>query len=177
MLLNSVYNRLQENPKEAKKGFRKEDFKILWIPIVDIWDEVLKTQFKTLKESMKWHVLEYFFELPGLRIIREKLNYFNGKPIVAVINPQGVIMNDNALDIIFQWGFDAFPFRKSDGDDLIKKWSWFWNLMKKADLNIEVSASIYIFMDSLIDGQSEHPFCGGLKLPQSGNIITLVLFR
>jgi hypothetical protein len=42
------------------------------------------------------------------------------------------------MEIIFQWGFDAFPFRKSDGDDLLKKWAWFWNLMKKVDINIEV---------------------------------------
>ncbi|XP_058740224.1 uncharacterized protein LOC131612447 isoform X1 [Vicia villosa] len=32
-LLNSIYERLQENSKESIKGFKKEDFKILWIPI------------------------------------------------------------------------------------------------------------------------------------------------
>ncbi|XP_058740715.1 uncharacterized protein LOC131612999 isoform X4 [Vicia villosa] len=32
-LLNSIYERLQENSKESIKGFNKEDFKILWIPI------------------------------------------------------------------------------------------------------------------------------------------------
>lgn len=138
LLLSSIYKRLQENPKVIK-GFKKEDFKILWIPIVDIWGDVLKQQFKTLKERMKWYVLEYFSELPGLGIITQKLNcQLDNKPIVSVINPQGEIINDNAMDIIFQWGIEAFPFRKSDGEDIAKKWSWFWKLMEKVDLDIEV---------------------------------------
>ncbi|CAL5208254.1 unnamed protein product [Lathyrus oleraceus] len=147
LLLNSIYNRLQDNPQEVIKGFKKEDFKILWIPIVDIWDEVAKNQFRILKESMKWYVLEYFSELPGVGIIKNRLNYVDNKPIVSVINPQGEIMNENAMEIIFQWGFDAFPFRKVDGDDLFKKWAWFWNLMKKVDINIEdMKRDSYIFI-------------------------------
>jgi hypothetical protein len=55
-LLKSIYERLQENSKEAIKGFKKEDFKILWIPIVDKWDEVREDQFRNLKASMKWYV-------------------------------------------------------------------------------------------------------------------------
>ncbi|KAL5068345.1 hypothetical protein RYX36_019232 [Vicia faba] len=147
LLLNSIYNRLQDNPQEVIKGFKKEDFKILWIPIVDMWDEVAKNQFRNLKESMKWYVLEYFSQLPGLGIIKNRLNYIDNKPIVSVINPQGEIMNENAMEIIFQWGFDAFPFRKIDGDDLFKKWAWFWNLMKKVDINIEdMKRDSYIFI-------------------------------
>ncbi|XP_004491932.1 protein SIEVE ELEMENT OCCLUSION B-like [Cicer arietinum] len=147
LLLNSIYKRLQDNPQEVIKGFKKEDFKILWVPIVDIWDEVHKEEFRNLKESMKWYVLEYFSELPGIGIIRNKLNYLDNKPIVSVINPQGDVINEDAMEIIFQWGFDAFPFRKSDGVDLFKKWAWFWNLMKKVDINIEeMKRDSYIFI-------------------------------
>ncbi|XP_027366716.1 protein SIEVE ELEMENT OCCLUSION B-like [Abrus precatorius] len=147
LLLNSIYNRLQENPGDEIKGFRKGDFKILWIPIVDVWNAVLKERFKTLREGIKWHVLEYFWELPGIGIIREKFKYYNSKPSLAVINPQGEIMNENAMDIIFQWGIEAFPFRQSDGDDLSKIWTWFWNLMKRVDFNIEeMRRDSYIFI-------------------------------
>lgn len=93
------------------------------------------------------YVLEYFSELPGVGIIKNRLNYVDNKPIVSVINPQGEIMNEDAMEIIFQWGFDAFPFRKMDGDDLFKKWAWFWNLMKKVDINIEdMKRDGYIFI-------------------------------
>ena len=37
-LLNSINNGLQENSGEEIKGFKKGDFKILWIPIVDDWN-------------------------------------------------------------------------------------------------------------------------------------------
>ncbi|CAJ2628062.1 unnamed protein product [Trifolium pratense] len=147
LLLNSIYNRLQDKPQEVK-GFKTDDFKILWIPIVDEWDENRKNKFKKLKESVKWYVLQYFSELPGRAIIKKKLNYdLDSQPIFSVINPQGVIINENARKIIFQWGFDAFPFRESDGDDLFKKWAWFWNLMKKVDINIEdMNKDSYIFI-------------------------------
>ncbi|XP_004495332.1 protein SIEVE ELEMENT OCCLUSION B-like isoform X2 [Cicer arietinum] len=140
-LLNSIYKRLQDNQEPKindfkKEDFKKEDFKILWIPIVDIWDEKSKEQFRKYKESIKWHVLEYFSELPGKIIIKERLNY-SGDPIVSVIDPQGQVMNENAMHIIFEWGFDAFPFRKTDGADIRKRWKWFWNLMRKVDYDIE----------------------------------------
>ncbi|GAU46328.1 hypothetical protein TSUD_28450 [Trifolium subterraneum] len=153
-MLNSIYNRLQDKPQEVN-GFKKEDFKILWIPIVDMWDEDRKNKFRNLKESMKWYVLdyqkyvvEYFFELPGRWIINKKLNYdLDSEPIFSVIDPQGVIINKNARNVIFQWGFDAFPFRESDGDDLAKKWAWFWKLMKKVDMDTEhMKMDSYIFI-------------------------------
>lgn len=59
LLLNSIYKRLQDKPQEVLKGsFKKEDFKILWIPIVNKWDEDRKKEFKNLKESMKWYMFE-----------------------------------------------------------------------------------------------------------------------
>lgn len=120
----------------------KEDFTILWIPIVDGWNDVLKEQFKILKNGIKWYAVEYFSELPGIRLVTEILNY-EGKPIVPVINPQGYIINEDAMDLIFQWGIDAFPFRKSDGELLTQKWKWFWDVAKKVNLGIQVRA-IYI---------------------------------
>jgi len=89
-------------------------------------------------------VLEHFSELPGRGIIRKKLNYdIDNQPILAVINPQGDIINENAMKIIFQWGIDAFPFRVSDAEDIFKKWEWFWKLMKKVDINIEEVSTNY----------------------------------
>ncbi|MCI22355.1 sieve element occlusion by forisome 1, partial [Trifolium medium] len=132
-LLKSIYERLQENSKEPIKGYKKEDFKILWIPIVNQWDDIHKERFKTLKSGIKWYVVEYFSELPGLKIIRdeERIGYI-GNPIIPVFNPQGIITNNDAMKLIFQWGIEAFPFRKSDGDDLALKWEWLWKIIKKA---------------------------------------------
>ncbi|KAK7278466.1 hypothetical protein RJT34_23495 [Clitoria ternatea] len=146
LLLNAIHDRLQENPKETK-GFRKEDFKILWVPIVDTWDDVRKEQFKTLKRGIKFYVVESFSELPGRKVITDpdRLGY-GGKPIIPLFSPQGTIINDNAMDVIFQWGIESFPFRKSDGNDLHLKWKWLWDLLKKATPGLQVKEDSYIFV-------------------------------
>ena len=133
-LLNALYERLQENSKKPI-----EDFKILWIPIVEEWDDTQKVNFKALKNDIKFYVVEYFSELPGLKIIKdpEILGYI-GDPIIPVFNPQGIITNIDAMDLIFQWGIDAFPFRKSDGNDLNLKLNWLWEIIRKATPGLQV---------------------------------------
>jgi len=137
-----MYDRLQEDPKEAK-GFKKEDFKILWIPIVEEWNEGSREHFKALKSGIKFYAVEYFNELPGLKIIkdRERLN-FEIQPIAPLLSPRGAIMNENALEVIFEWGIEAFPFRKIDGEELTLKWKWLWDLILKATPGLQVH---YIF--------------------------------
>ncbi|KAK7243170.1 hypothetical protein RIF29_37958 [Crotalaria pallida] len=145
-LLNHIYDRLLEDPKELN-GYQKEDFKILWIPIVDNWDDHNKNVFKHHLEhgGIKWYVVEYFAPLPGIRLIKEDLKYAN-KPILPVIDPQGKVINDDAMHIVFEWGIDAFPFGKEDGDRITQKWKWFWDELKKANLNIQVKGDRYIFI-------------------------------
>jgi hypothetical protein len=135
LLLNSIYDRLKDNPQEMIKGYKKEDFKILWIPIFD-GDQKIK--FDSLKNKIKFYAVEYFSELPGIGLIRDNLNYWD-KPIVPVLSPLGEIMNYDAMDLIFQWGIDAFPFRKKDGYDLTQKWKWFWDVTKRVNLGIQVN--------------------------------------
>ncbi|KAL2325111.1 hypothetical protein Fmac_024169 [Flemingia macrophylla] len=151
LVLNSIYKRLQENPGEEVKGVRKGDLKILWVPIVREWKIEQREQFKKLKEGIKWNVLEYYKELPGLAVLTEIFKYDidTGKPIVSVINPQGQIINQNAMQVIFEWGIEAFPFTSRDGEDLNKKWSWFWKLLEKTDPEITTRGkdnTSYIFI-------------------------------
>ncbi|XP_027365787.1 protein SIEVE ELEMENT OCCLUSION B-like [Abrus precatorius] len=145
LLLNSLHERLQENPKEIIKDYKKEDFKILWIPIVTVWDDNQVHKFHTLKDTIKWYAVEYFYELPGTGLIKEKFNYW-GNPIIPVLTPLGDVMNEDAMDLIFQWGIDAFPFRKIDGIDLTLKWKWFWDVTKKVNLGVQVKGDRYIFI-------------------------------
>ncbi|MED6109161.1 Sieve element occlusion [Stylosanthes scabra] len=145
--LNYIHKKLEENPKEAVKGFKKEEFKILCIPIVDNKDDSakIKLRFETLKKYIKCYAVEYFSKLPGLRLIKEELNY-TGKPIMPVLTPSGDMMNEDAMDLIFQWGIEAFPFRKIDGEDLSLKWRWFWDVLKKLKIRIQLDGRKYIFI-------------------------------
>ncbi|KAI5397354.1 hypothetical protein KIW84_063245, partial [Lathyrus oleraceus] len=145
-LLNSIYIGLNEDPKELK-GYRKEDFKILWIPVVDEWTLLHKAEFDNLKLDMPWYVAEYFYPLAGIRLIREDLNYKN-KPILPVLNSQGRIVNYNAMHMIFVWGIDAFPFRPDDDEILTQKWNWFWAEMKKVYPKLQeiIKGDTFIFI-------------------------------
>ncbi|KOM33857.1 hypothetical protein LR48_Vigan02g000700 [Vigna angularis] len=145
-LLQSIYEGLQEDPKEVK-GYRKEDFRILWLPVVEDWNLLHRAEYDSLKLEMPWYVVEYFFPLAGIRLIREDLNYKN-KPIIPVLNPQGRVVNYNAMHMIFVWGIDAFPFRPSDDDVLTQKWNWFWAEMKKVNPRLQdiIKADSFIFI-------------------------------
>ncbi|KAK7279314.1 hypothetical protein RJT34_24362 [Clitoria ternatea] len=155
-LLNSIHDRLVEDPND-NKGFKKEEFKILWIPIVDRWDDERRQVFWSLRNCIKWYAVEYSSSLPGIRLIREDLNYAD-KPIVPVVNPQGIVINDDAMDLIFEWGIDAFPFRRSDGDLLALKWKWFWDEVKKTNLDTRVKGDRYIFIFGGNDSKWIHDF-------------------
>ena len=122
-LLKSIDEKLKEDPKEVD-GYRKEDFKILWIPIVDDGDD---KQNKALENVNKigWYLVKEFNFQTGVRLIKEVFNY-KGSPIILLISPEGKVENPDAKQIISTWGIDGFPFRSSDHTRLTQQWNWFW---------------------------------------------------
>ncbi|KAG4917141.1 hypothetical protein JHK87_054698 [Glycine soja] len=80
---------------------------------------------------------------------------FQGKPILLVVKPQGTMLNDDALDIIFEWGSThslsgnpklTYLLRNGNAYLLAQKWKWFWHEAKKTNLHgIQVKGDRYIF--------------------------------
>ncbi|KAG5078713.1 hypothetical protein JHK86_002778 [Glycine max] len=69
---------------------------------------------------------------------------FLGKPILLVVKPQGTMLNDDALDIIFEWGSThslsgnpklTYLLRNGNAYLLAQKWKWFWHEAKKTNLH------------------------------------------
>ncbi|XP_028762337.1 protein SIEVE ELEMENT OCCLUSION B-like [Neltuma alba] len=158
-LLKSIHEGLMKDPKEVK-GFRKDDFKILWAPIVDEQvggDTSDRKQFEDLKRQMDWYVVEYSIIPPICKkLIRDRLRYQN-KPMVPVFNPQGRLTNENALHMLFAWGDPAFPWGKDDDLHLNMKWNWFWTEMKKHNPKIDswIKDEGYI----VIYGRTDTEYC------------------
>lgn len=125
-LLKSIDEKLKEDPKELD-GYSKEDFKILWIPIVDAWDDD-KRKILENANKVEWYVVKEFNFPTGMRLIKEVLNY-KDNPIIMLISPEGKVENPDAKQIISTWGMDGFPFRTSDHTRLTQQWNWFWNEM------------------------------------------------
>ena len=135
-LLKLIYEKLKEEPREVE-GYRKEDFKILWTPIVDEWNDKNRKILETILERTKigWYVVKEFYFLTGIRLIKEVFNY-KEKPVIPLISPEGKVENFDTKQLISVWGIDGFPFRTSDHTRLTQQWNWFWSEMIKLNPRI-----------------------------------------
>ncbi|XP_014522141.1 protein SIEVE ELEMENT OCCLUSION B isoform X2 [Vigna radiata var. radiata] len=144
-LLISIDVKLREEPKEVE-GYRKEDFSILWIPIVSVWDEEQRKKVENISE-VGWYVVKEFKFKTGIDLIKEVFNY-KGNPIILLISPQGKVENHDAKQIISTWGIEGFPFRTSDHIRLTQQWNWFWTEIKNLSSTIRelINRDCYIFI-------------------------------
>ncbi|XP_047160737.1 protein SIEVE ELEMENT OCCLUSION B-like [Vigna umbellata] len=144
-LLISIDVKLREEPKEVE-GYRKEDFSILWIPIVSVWDEEQRKKVENISE-VGWFVMKEFKFKTGIDLIKEVFNY-KGNPIILLISPQGKVENPDAKQIISTWGIEGFPFRTSDHIRLTQQWNWFWTEIKNLSSTIRelINRDCYIFI-------------------------------
>jgi hypothetical protein len=149
--LMSIYDGIRE------KG---DQYKIIWIPIVEQWTDDLRKKFEMLRSKMPWYIVQYFSPVAGIKFIKEEWHFENrirqvdftwtfshcitkflswirwvdpilptqitssldsklreisiqeNEPIVVVMNPQGDVVNENALNMIQQDGMEAFPFTR-----------------------------------------------------------------
>ena len=113
---------MKEKLREVE-GYKKEDFKILWIPIVDEWNE---HQRKTLETKLQRYVVKHFNFETGMKLMKEVFNY-RGKPVILLISPVGKVENIDTKQIISMWDIDEFSFRTSDNTQVTQQWNWFWS--------------------------------------------------
>ncbi|KAG6732719.1 protein SIEVE ELEMENT OCCLUSION B-like [Carya illinoinensis] len=99
---------------------KKDQHKIVWIPIVEQWTDDLKRKFEVLRSKMPWYTVQYFSPVVGIKFIKEEWNFKN-KPLVVVVSPRGKVEHPNALHIIKVWGAKAFPFTKEAEQTLANK--------------------------------------------------------
>lgn len=110
--------------KPIHDTIKKEDqYKIIWIPIVDEWTEDSKKKFEILRSKMPWYVVQYYSPIAGIRFVKEKWN-FTGKPSIVVLNPQGKVECENAFHMIRVWGIKAFPFTATREETLTTSREW-----------------------------------------------------
>ncbi|MED6143718.1 hypothetical protein PIB30_008666 [Stylosanthes scabra] len=114
----------------------KNDYKILWVPVVENWSNEAMEKFEHLKSLMPWYVVQYFSLIKGYKPLQEEWNY-TGKSILAVTDSRGEVLNKNALHLIFVWGISAFPFRLEDEERVSQHWNWLWIEAFKINVDIQ----------------------------------------
>ncbi|KAK2455816.1 protein SIEVE ELEMENT OCCLUSION B [Trifolium repens] len=102
--------------------------KIVWVPIVEEWNDKLRKKFDSLKSKMPWYVLHHFAPIKGIKYIKEDL-HFKNKHLFVVLSPQGKILHQNVFHMIQVWGVKAFPFSKSKEESLTQALMWIDSLL------------------------------------------------
>ncbi|CAK8572056.1 unnamed protein product [Lathyrus sativus] len=127
-----------------KKG---NQHKIVWVPIVEEWDDGMHKTFESLKSKMPWYVVNHFAPIKGIKYIRKEL-HFKQKPMVVVLSPQGKILHPNAFHMIQVWGIRGFPFYKSKEETMSPtlEWDVLDSLVVDIDINIEWVEKKYVII-------------------------------
>ncbi|XP_058781468.1 protein SIEVE ELEMENT OCCLUSION B-like [Vicia villosa] len=110
---------------------------ILWVPIVEKWDDKLIEKFDYWKSKMPWYVLHHFQPITGIKYIRKEL-HFKQKPLVVVLSPQGKILHQNAYHMIQVWGIRGFPFSKCKQDTMKPTSVWDFVDTLVVDITIDI---------------------------------------
>ncbi|KAK7268778.1 hypothetical protein RIF29_21486 [Crotalaria pallida] len=101
-----------------------EQYKIVWIPIMEELNDQLLQKFEELKTKVPWYVVHMpLGNKAGIRYIKENW-HFTMNPLVALLSPQGKVDNTCVIETIRVHGPTAFPFRKVDVERVEKELRW-----------------------------------------------------
>ena len=114
-------------------GRLESQYEIVWLPILDRstpWNDTKRMQFEALQHQMPWYSV-YELDPAAIRYIKE-MWHFNKKTLLVVLDPQGRVVNRNAIHMMWIWGSLAFPFTSAREEALWKEESWRIELLADA---------------------------------------------
>ena len=144
-LLKQMYSEAREQPGRADS-----QYEIVWLPVVDRstpWDETKENQFKTFQSMMPWYSVHHpsLLDVAFIRYIKE-VWHFNKKVLLVVLDPQGNVVNPNAIHMMWIWGSLAFPFSSSREEALWKEENWNFQFLVDS---IDPSILSWVYLCSL----------------------------
>lgn len=135
-MLRQIYEETRQHPTRAES-----QFEVVWLPVVNRstpWNDEKQKQFESLRSMMPWYSVFHpsLLDPAVVRYIKE-VWHFNKKPLLVVLDPQGKVVNPNAIHMIWIWGSTAFPFTSNREESLWKEETWRIELLADAiDANI-----------------------------------------
>ncbi|CAN0871809.1 Protein SIEVE ELEMENT OCCLUSION B [Linum grandiflorum] len=130
-MLEQMYHEARQHPTRLES-----QYEVVWMPVVDRstpWNEEKQKGFERLQSMMPWYSVYHpsLLDLAVIRYIKEAW-HFNKKPLLVVLDPQGKVVNPNALHMMWIWGSMAFPFTSMREEALWKDESWRLELLADA---------------------------------------------
>ncbi|CAN1312886.1 Protein SIEVE ELEMENT OCCLUSION B [Linum perenne] len=130
-MLEQMYHEARQHPTRLES-----QYEVVWMPVVDRstpWNEEKQKNFERIQSMMPWYSV-YHPSLLDRAVIRYIKEYwhFNKKPLLVVLDPQGKVVNPNALHMMWIWGSMAFPFTSAREEALWKDETWRLELLADA---------------------------------------------
>ncbi|XWS69116.1 hypothetical protein CRYUN_Cryun04dG0151700 [Craigia yunnanensis] len=107
-------------------------YAIIWVPISfsETWTDTEEKWFNFLSNSMPCYSVRQPWSLyPAvINFMKQEWNY-GGEAIMVVLDSEKTITNLNALDMVFIWGSEAYPFSLSRENELWDGEQWTMQLI------------------------------------------------
>ncbi|KAI3731435.1 hypothetical protein L1987_62623 [Smallanthus sonchifolius] len=124
-VLDQMYREARQNPTRPES-----QYEVVWLPVVSShmttpWTEENQIKFEGLRNMMPWYSVFHpsLLDPAVIKYIKE-VWHFNHKPLLVVMDPQGRIVNTNALHMMWIWGSLAFPFTSLREEALWREETW-----------------------------------------------------
>ncbi|XP_031273238.1 protein SIEVE ELEMENT OCCLUSION B-like [Pistacia vera] len=145
-MLEQMYQESRQHPSRTES-----QYEVVWIPVVDRstpFTQQKQEKFETLQNQMPWYsVYNHTMIDPAVIKYIKEVWQFNKKPILVVLDPQGKVVNNNALHMLWIWGSLAFPFTSAREEALWKEESWRLELL--AD-SVDAAIAVWIAEEKCI---------------------------
>ncbi|KAI4383582.1 hypothetical protein MLD38_009400 [Melastoma candidum] len=121
---------LEQMFAEAKEAPAMTDsqYGIVWLPMTDRsipWNEERQRQFESQQSIMPWFsVLHPSVIDPAVIKYIKEVWQFDKKVMLVVLDPQGKVVNPNAIHMIWIWGSLVHPFTRTREEALWKEETW-----------------------------------------------------
>lgn len=105
----------------------KQSYDILWVPIStsNKWSNNDITIFNFLSNSLPWYSIRQPWSLSSTTInYAKEMWQYHEQPIMVVLDPTGMVLNINAIDMVWIWGMKAYPFSFSREEELWRNERW-----------------------------------------------------
>ncbi|XP_022734843.1 protein SIEVE ELEMENT OCCLUSION C [Durio zibethinus] len=107
-------------------------YAIIWVPISvsDTWTDAEEKWFNFLSNSIPFYSVRQPWSLNSavINFMKQEWKY-GDEAIMVVLDSEGTITNLNALDMVFIWGSEAYPFSLSRENELWDGQHWTMQLM------------------------------------------------
>ncbi|KAK9277717.1 hypothetical protein L1049_007264 [Liquidambar formosana] len=125
LLVQQIY----DHPHRKKL---EESYRIVWVPIPssNAWTELEEESFSFLSNSLPWYSIRQprLLDSSVVNYIRQVWN-FKDEPLMVVVDSQGMVTNENAIDMVLIWGARAYPFSALKEKELWEEEKWTIQLM------------------------------------------------